>query len=120
MGGRPADGDQISPYPRPRPLPEVSRCWRASGRQVEFVRKSSKTIKPLLGITMGDPAGIGPEVIVKALARPGVRRLCRPLAIGSPAAVARTVRGLKAPLKVRSAHLAAFEAPAGVHPVLDP
>ncbi|TLY28112.1 MAG: 4-hydroxythreonine-4-phosphate dehydrogenase, partial [Nitrospirae bacterium] len=72
------------------------------------MRKSSKTIKPLLGITMGDPAGIGPEVIVKALARPGVRRLCRPLVIGSPEVLAKTVSALKAPLKVRSVDLSGF------------
>ncbi|MDX1564490.1 MAG: 4-hydroxythreonine-4-phosphate dehydrogenase PdxA, partial [Phycisphaeraceae bacterium] len=30
--------------------------------------------KPVIGITMGDPAGIGPEVVVKALADPAVRR----------------------------------------------
>ena len=33
--------------------------------------------KPVLGITMGEPAGIGPEVIVKALADPEVRGLAR-------------------------------------------
>ncbi len=33
--------------------------------------------KPLIGITMGDPAGIGAEVIVKALADPEIRRLGR-------------------------------------------
>lgn len=33
--------------------------------------------KPLLAVTMGDPAGIGAEVIVKALADPKVRRLAR-------------------------------------------
>ncbi|MCF7943746.1 MAG: 4-hydroxythreonine-4-phosphate dehydrogenase PdxA, partial [Spirochaetia bacterium] len=38
--------------------------------------------KPLLGITMGDPAGIGPEIIVKALADPEVYGWCRPLVIG--------------------------------------
>lgn len=32
---------------------------------------------PTIGITMGDPSGIGPEVIVKALADPTVRRLAR-------------------------------------------
>src|SRR5256712_6463032 len=69
---------------------------------------------------MGDPAGIGPEVIVKALARPGVRRLCRPLVIGSPEGLAKTVSALKAPLKVRSVDLSGFEAPDGVAPVLDP
>jgi 4-hydroxythreonine-4-phosphate dehydrogenase len=33
--------------------------------------------KPLIGITMGDPLGIGPEVIVKALADPEIRALAR-------------------------------------------
>lgn len=33
--------------------------------------------KPLIGITMGDPAGIGAEVIVKALADPDIRQLGR-------------------------------------------
>src|SRR5262245_42172703 len=31
--------------------------------------------KPVIGITMGDPAGIGPEVVVKALADPQIRGL---------------------------------------------
>jgi len=38
--------------------------------------------KPLLAITMGDPAGIGPEIIVKALQHPVVYEQCRPLVIG--------------------------------------
>lgn len=38
--------------------------------------------KPLLAITMGDPAGIGPEIIVKALQHPTVYAQCRPLVIG--------------------------------------
>ncbi len=33
--------------------------------------------KPTIGITMGDPAGIGAEVIIKALARPEIRALAR-------------------------------------------
>jgi len=37
---------------------------------------------PRLGITLGDPAGIGPEVIVRALARRDVRAACRPVVIG--------------------------------------
>lgn len=35
------------------------------------------TFKPLIAITMGDPAGIGAEVIVKALADPDLRRSAR-------------------------------------------
>ncbi|MEM1108491.1 MAG: 4-hydroxythreonine-4-phosphate dehydrogenase PdxA [Planctomycetota bacterium] len=33
--------------------------------------------KPVIGITMGEPGGIGPEVVVKALADPAVRKLAR-------------------------------------------
>jgi 4-hydroxythreonine-4-phosphate dehydrogenase len=37
---------------------------------------------PAVGITMGDPAGVGPEVIMKALAHPEVHEFCRPSVIG--------------------------------------
>jgi 4-phospho-D-threonate 3-dehydrogenase / 4-phospho-D-erythronate 3-dehydrogenase len=37
---------------------------------------------PTIAITMGDPAGVGPEVIVKALARAEVTAMCRPVIIG--------------------------------------
>jgi 4-phospho-D-threonate 3-dehydrogenase / 4-phospho-D-erythronate 3-dehydrogenase len=38
--------------------------------------------RPLIGITMGDPLGVGPEVIVKALADPEVRELARYVVFG--------------------------------------
>lgn len=38
--------------------------------------------RPIIGLTMGDPAGIGPEIIVKALTEPELYQLCRPLVIG--------------------------------------
>lgn len=41
-------------------------------------------LKPLLAITMGDPAGIGPETIVGAWSSPRVHRWCRPLVVGHP------------------------------------
>ena len=37
---------------------------------------------PLVAITMGDPAGVGPEVTAKALARDEVWACCRPLVVG--------------------------------------
>jgi 4-phospho-D-threonate 3-dehydrogenase / 4-phospho-D-erythronate 3-dehydrogenase len=37
---------------------------------------------PTIAITMGDAAGIGPEIIMKALASPDVRAICKPLVIG--------------------------------------
>jgi len=76
--------------------------------------------KPLLGITMGDPAGIGPEVIVKALARPLVRRLCRPVVIGSPEVLARVAGQLKVQVKIRPATILDAAVPPGVIAVLDP
>jgi len=42
----------------------------------------SNGLKPLIGITMGDPAGIGAEVIVKALADPQIRELGRFIVFG--------------------------------------
>jgi len=41
-----------------------------------------KESRPIIGITMGDPAGIGPEIAAKALAREEIYRICRPLIIG--------------------------------------
>ncbi|HEY8498835.1 MAG TPA: 4-hydroxythreonine-4-phosphate dehydrogenase PdxA [Limnochordales bacterium] len=48
--------------------------------------------RPVLAITMGDAAGIGPEIIVKALARPEVQRACRPLVVGDAAVLERHLR----------------------------
>ena len=69
---------------------------------------------------MGDPAGIGPEVIVKALARPVVRRLCRPVVIGSPEVLAKVAGALKIPVRVRRVTDLNGTMPTGVIPVFDP
>ncbi len=42
-----------------------------------------KDSRPALAITMGDPAGIGPEIILKALNVKAVVDCCRPVVIGS-------------------------------------
>ena len=44
---------------------------------------------PLVAVTMGDPAGVGPEVALKALAEPEVYELCRPVLVGSRAVMER-------------------------------
>ena len=49
---------------------------------------------------MGDPAGIGPEVIVKALAGKALSRLCRPVVIGSRSVMEETIQSLRLGLKV--------------------
>jgi 4-hydroxythreonine-4-phosphate dehydrogenase len=58
--------------------------------------------KPILAITMGDPAGIGPEIIVKALQLPKVWRVCRPLIIGSHPILERTIHSLNTSLVIAS------------------
>ena len=92
----------------------------AKGKSTKKSMMRSKD-KPLLGITMGDPAGIGPEVVVKALALAKVRGLCRPLVIGSFPVMQQTVKSLK--LKMTVIRVEGHEAltPRGNHlAVLDP
>src|SRR5438876_9813613 len=43
--------------------------------------------KPRIAITLGDPAGIGPEIVSKALRDPRVTRACRPVVVGEPGRV---------------------------------
>ncbi|HXP97331.1 MAG TPA: 4-hydroxythreonine-4-phosphate dehydrogenase PdxA [Telmatospirillum sp.] len=38
--------------------------------------------KPIIAITMGDPSGVGPEIIMKSLAHRDLFERCRPLVIG--------------------------------------
>jgi 4-hydroxythreonine-4-phosphate dehydrogenase len=47
--------------------------------------------KPVIAITMGDPTGVGPEVIVRALAEPEIAGICRPLVLGDVAAMERAI-----------------------------
>jgi 4-hydroxy-L-threonine phosphate dehydrogenase PdxA len=46
---------------------------------------------PVIGITMGDPAGIGPEITARALADPSVYRICRPIVIGDAGVMERAL-----------------------------
>lgn len=51
-----------------------------------------KSPKPLIAVTMGDPAGVGPEIIVGAWSETVVHEWCRPLVIGHPEILRRAVR----------------------------
>ena len=57
---------------------------------------------PRIAIATGDPAGIGPEIALKAALDARVRSLCRPLLVGDPAAVEMHARtsGLSPSLRV--------------------
>lgn len=48
-------------------------------------------MKPIIGITMGDAAGVGPEIIVKALASKELYDKCRPVVIGDAKMLERVV-----------------------------
>jgi 4-hydroxythreonine-4-phosphate dehydrogenase len=58
--------------------------------------------KPIVAITMGDPAGVGPEVTVKALGREEVWACCRPLVVGDARVLAKAVDLVSAALDLRA------------------
>jgi 4-hydroxythreonine-4-phosphate dehydrogenase len=51
--------------------------------------------KPVIGITMGDPASIGPEIAVKALLVNDVYDICNPLLVGDAKVFADIIKRLK-------------------------
>lgn len=57
---------------------------------------------PVIGITMGDPVGIGPEIILSALEDPAIYDLCRPIVFGDFALLenAKKYRGSKLKISV--------------------
>jgi 4-hydroxythreonine-4-phosphate dehydrogenase len=56
--------------------------------------------KPIIVITMGDAAGVGPEVIVKALAGDEIHGICRPLVLGDSTVLEEAIRIVKKPLRL--------------------
>lgn len=64
--------------------------------------------RPILGISMGDPFGNGPEITVRALADPAIYDRCRPLVVGDATSmayalkVARKVSGIDLSLHIVS------------------
>ncbi len=54
--------------------------------------------RPIIGITMGDPSGIGPEIVIKALADKALYDLCRPVVFGDEAVLSSNI--MNAPCKM--------------------
>jgi 4-hydroxythreonine-4-phosphate dehydrogenase len=65
--------------------------------------------RPLIAITMGDPTGIGPEIIARALANPDIVDICRPLVLGDQAAMERAIAITGERLKLLMVKEEAFE-----------
>lgn len=59
--------------------------------------------KPIVAITTGDPCGIGPELIVKAVSSPEILDICHPLIIGDPLPLLRAADLLKQPFPLHIA-----------------
>lgn len=59
-------------------------------------------MKSKIGISMGDPAGIGPEIIIKTLALQDVYNRCNPLVVGDAQTMQNEIKSLKSPLKVNA------------------
>jgi 4-hydroxythreonine-4-phosphate dehydrogenase len=55
---------------------------------------------PIIGITMGDPTGVGPEIIVKVLSHESTFRFCTPVVLGDRIILDRALKLLNAPLAV--------------------
>jgi 4-hydroxythreonine-4-phosphate dehydrogenase len=73
--------------------------------------------RPVIGTMIGDPAGIGPEVVVRALATGRVHECSVPVLIGSAAAVERALAATGLGARVRA--MSRLEAPSDDPAVID-
>ena len=64
---------------------------------------------PTIGITMGDAAGIGPEIIAKTLADPAWYAKCRPIVIGDASIMERAINLIGSPQTLRPLSGAPFD-----------
>jgi len=62
----------------------------------------NKKSKLLIGITMGDPCGIGPEIIARAVASASLKREANYLIIGNQEVFEHTIKSLKIPLRYKT------------------
>lgn len=80
------------------------------------MRRAGRPARVRLAISLGDPAGIGPEVTLKALAAPAVRAAVDPLLVGDPGVLQETAKRLRSPLRFRVEGGAGPSSGLAVHP----
>lgn len=56
--------------------------------------------RSIISIPLGDPAGIGPEIVVKSLQEPQIYTACKPLVIGDRSVVAQAIQFCQLPLEL--------------------
>jgi 4-hydroxythreonine-4-phosphate dehydrogenase len=77
------------------------------------------SVLPAIGLAIGDPCGIGPEIALKAALSPAVRAACRPLLVGDPAVIAAQARAAGIAVRLTEGEAGAGEVsvlPAGLLP----
>jgi 4-hydroxythreonine-4-phosphate dehydrogenase len=74
-----------------------------------------RSARPRIGITMGDPWGIGPEVLAEALAHRGVQRACQPVVFGDGGVLRKAAALRKVRLPLRFELVEALRLPPGKH-----
>lgn len=57
--------------------------------------------KPIIGITIGDPSGIGPEIIIKALKEKKIYEECRPIVIGCSSVLKRAAEAIGETIQIQ-------------------
>lgn len=57
--------------------------------------------RPIIAVTTGDAAGIGPEIVVKSLHSQEICRICRPLVLADADILSDVMKALSSPLKIR-------------------
>jgi len=58
--------------------------------------------KPIIAITLGDPAGVGPEIVVKALKNKEIYDVCNPLVIGDYGVLGKALKATNSSLKLNA------------------
>ena len=62
--------------------------------------------RPTVAVTMGDPAGIGPEIVARALAERELREACNPVVVGDPRLMFRAMELVRGGLTIRTVQTA--------------
>lgn len=74
------------------------------------ISMNTSRAKPRIGITVGDPAGIGPEIVTAAIKSKEIREICEPIIFGSIDAPEIARRGIVPGTVSAAGGQAAFEA----------
>ena len=75
--------------------------------------------KPIVAVTVGDPAGVGPEIVVKAVAKDEVWQACQPVVVGDLPVVQRAAKLVGVERDFRAVTVDELAAASGAVPVLD-